>query len=46
MEDDQDEEAADASLDGEIDLAAEAGDADDEDALALGAGETAEEGDL
>jgi DNA-directed RNA polymerase subunit beta len=47
MEDDTDEAAADATLDSEIDLAAEAGDAEDEDALTLGAGEPAdEEGEL
>ena len=47
MENDTDEVAADAALDSEIDLAAEAGDVEDEDALALGAGEPAdEEGEL
>ncbi|MBJ7334423.1 MAG: DNA-directed RNA polymerase subunit beta, partial [Thermoleophilia bacterium] len=46
MEDDTDEVAADATLDSEIDLAAEAGDPEDEDALALGAGDADEEGEL
>ena len=46
MEDDTDEVAADATLDSEIDLAAEAGDTEDEDALALGAGDADEEGEL
>ena len=45
MEADDEEEAADAVLDSEVDLAAEAGDAEDEDALALGAGEADEEAD-
>ncbi|MGI9117107.1 MAG: DNA-directed RNA polymerase subunit beta [Gaiellales bacterium] len=47
MEDDTEEAAADATLDSEVDLEAESGDAEDEDALALGAGEPAdEEGEL
>ena len=45
MEADDEEEAADAVLDSEVDLAAEAGDAEDEDALALGAGDADEEAD-
>ena len=45
MEAEDEEEAADAMLDSEVDLAAEAGDAEDEDALALGAGEADEEAD-
>ena len=45
MEAEDEEEAADAVLDSEVDLAAEAGDAEDEDALALGAGDADEEAD-